>query len=442
LTNEITSKSRKKPGSEGQAIPSYSWELYSSGQRRIFLFVLFLIGTSNFADRNVIGVLLEPIKAEFGVSDASLGLLSGVSFALFYATLGLPVAHWADRGDRRLIITLALGIWTVMTALCGLAQSFWQLVLVRVGVGAGEAGAVPPAQSLIVDYYSPDRRGRAIGIFMLSSTAGYVLGIVIGGWIAEAHGWRAAFLFVGLPGLVLAILARFVLKEPRHLPQFSVAKRPQESVIRVFRALYLKSTYRRIVYGMVLYYLVAYGALVFSTSFMMRVHGMTVAEAGATFGAISAIGAVIGNLLGGNFADRLAKKDIAWLARLPGWGLLISLPLYEAAFLAPSTWLMGICFFLAGVLLNGVVPPMYTALHAVCGSSSRALAVAIALFFANLIGLGLGPVITGLLSDGLAQTYGPATGLRYALMVVVLMFVPSSFFMFRATRSMPAEVEN
>ena len=174
--------------------------------------MLFLIGTSNFADRNVIGVLLEPIKAEFGISDASLGLLSGVSFALFYATLGLPVAHWADRGDRRLIITLALGIWTVMTALCGLAQSFWQLVLVRVGVGAGEAGAVPPAQSLIIDYYSPDRRGRAIGIFMLSSTTGYVLGIVIGGWIAEAHGWRAAFLFVGLPRLVLAILARFVLK--------------------------------------------------------------------------------------------------------------------------------------------------------------------------------------------------------------------------------------
>jgi MFS family permease len=170
--NSVAPADDHRPRSDGAA---KSWDLYSGRQRSAYLLVLFLVGTSNYVDRNIIGVLLEPIKREFGVSDTMLGLLSGLSFALFYATLGIPVARWADRGDRRFIITISLTVWSLMTVLCGMAQNFWQLALARVGVGMGEAGAIPPAQSLIADYYPPDRRAKAIGIYMMCSMAGYVI---------------------------------------------------------------------------------------------------------------------------------------------------------------------------------------------------------------------------------------------------------------------------
>lgn len=418
------------------------WDLYTPRQQGLMLFILFLVGTSNYVDRNIIGVLLEPIKVEFGVSDTMLGLLSGLSFALFYATLGLPIARWADRGDRRLIITLALTVWSAMTMLCGVAQNFWQLALARVGVGAGEAGAIPPAQSLIADYYPPEKRGKAIGIYMLSSMAGYILGLVAGGWIAQTYGWRAAFLIVGAPGFALAIVTHLLVREPRYLPQFTVSSKVQEKAFTTFRALLIKPSYRNIIYALILYFLMSYGALVFTVPFMIRVHGLSVAQAGVIFGTGSAVGAVIGSVLGGGLADRLAKTNIAWFARLPGWGLILALPLYEIALVAPTAVLMGIVLSFAGILLTGVVPPMFAALHVVCGSARRATAVAIVFFFANLIGLGAGPVLAGYLSDYFAQFYGPAEGLRYALMIMMVTFVPCGIFMLRAARYLKADAED
>jgi predicted MFS family arabinose efflux permease len=419
-----------------------SWDLYSGRQRGIFLLVLFLVGTSNYVDRNIIGVLLEPIKQEFGVSDTMLGLLSGISFALFYATLGIPVARWADRGDRRFIITISLTVWSLMTVLCGMAQNFWQLALARVGVGMGEAGAIPPAQSLIADYYPPDRRSKAIGVYMMCSMAGYVIGLVAGGWIAQHYGWRAAFFIVGLPGLLLALTTRFLLAEPRHLPQFAIPAQSQEPVTATFRALFEKPSYRNVIGAMVLYFLMAYGALLFTASFMMRVHDLSVSEAGALFGGLSAAGAIVGNIGGGIVTDYLARRDIAWTARLPGWGLILALPLYEVAFMAPNLPVMAGALFLASIFLTGVIPPMFSALHAVCGTARRAMAVAIAFFFANLIGLGLGPVIAGSLSDWFAQSYGPADGLRFALMTVMFTFIPSGILMLRAARTLRADMED
>lgn len=421
---------------------SRPWDHYAGRQRSVFLLVLFLVGTSNYVDRNIIGVLLQPIKAEFGVSDTMLGLLSGLSFALFYATLGLPVARWADRGDRKLIITLALAVWSLMTVLCGFAQNFWQLALARVGVGAGEAGAIPPAQSLIADYYAPDRRAKALGIFMMSATAGYVIGLILGGWIAQNYGWRAAFVVVGLPGIALAAATALLLREPRHLPQFAVFAEDHESVQTALHSLLLKPAYRNLLASLTLYFLVAYGALIFTVPFMIRVHGLDVAQAGGLIGVLSAISAVIGNLAGGAIADRLAARDVAWCARLPGWGMITLLPLYLLAFVAPTVTTMALPFFVAGVLLAGAVPPMFSALHIVCGSKRRAMAVAVAFFFANLIGLGLGPVIAGSLSDWLAASYGEADGLRYAMMVVMIVFVPSGLLMLRAAKHLNNDAED
>jgi len=437
--SDVARAERPAPSPGGTA---RSWDLYSGRQRGVFLLVLFLVGTSNYVDRNIIGVLLEPIKQEFGVSDTMLGLLSGISFALFYATLGIPVARWADRGDRRFIITISLTVWSLMTVLCGMAQNFWQLALARVGVGMGEAGAIPPAQSLIADYYPPDRRSKAIGVYMMCSMAGYVIGLVAGGWIAQHYGWRAAFFIVGLPGLLLALTTRFLLAEPRHLPQFAIRAQSQEPVTATFRALFEKPSYRNVIGAMVLYFLMAYGALLFTASFMMRVHGLSVSEAGALFGGLSAAGAIVGNIGGGILTDHLAKRDIAWTARLPGWGLILALPLYEVAFMAPNLSIMAGALFLASIFLTGVIPPMFSALHAVCGTARRAMAVAIAFFFANLIGLGLGPVIAGSLSDWFAQDYGPADGLRFALMTVMFTFIPSGILMLRAARTLCADMED
>ena len=418
------------------------WQLYRPGQRRTFLFVLFLTGTSNYADRNVIGVLLEPIKAEFGVSDTMLGLLTGLAFAIFYVTVGLPIAWLADRGNRQKIIVWSITVWSIMTVLCGMAQNFWQLALARVGVGAGEAGAIPPAQSLIADYYPPEQRAGALGIYMMSSMAGYILGMVAGGWVAQHYGWREAFIVIGLPGLLLALASRFFLREPRLIPRFAVAPEATEDAQVSIRRLLAKPAYRNIVYALVLYFLMAYGALVFTASFMIRVHGLTVAEAGALFGAMSAVGAVIGNLGGGKIGDMLAKRDIAWLARFPGIILILALPLYVGAFAVGDLVLMAAISLVGGTLLTGAVPAVFAAMHTVCGSRRRAMAVALAFFFANLVGLGAGPVLAGAISDHFAGIYGPAEGLRYALMIMSLTFLPAGIFMLRAAKHLRADAED
>lgn len=419
-----------------------TWELYSGPQRWVYLWVLFLVATSNYVDRNIITVLVEPIKTEFGASDAMMGLLTGLAFAMFYATLGIPVAQIADRGNRKHVIAIALTVWSVMTTLSGLAQNFWHLALARVGVGAGEAGGIPPAQSLIADYFRPELRARALGIFMMAAMAGYVLGLVLGGYIAEHYGWRAAFLIVGPPGVALALVVHFVLKEPRLKPEFAIPKAAKESAWSAFNALAKKPSYVFIIVATVFYFLVAYGALVFSVSFMMRVHGMSVSEAGGAYGLVSSVGAVIGTLAGATLTDLLAKKrGLPWAALVPGISLIVSLPLQSAAFLADSVLAMMALLLLANCLFSAAVPAMFAALHLVCGSKRRATAVAIALFFANLFGLGLGPPITGALSDMFAAAYGPGEGLRYALLIMCVALAPAGFFMLRAAKHLKADLE-
>ncbi|MDX2056280.1 MAG: MFS transporter [Gemmatimonadales bacterium] len=417
------------------------WDLYPPRRRWTFLAVLFLVSTSNYVDRNIIGVLLKPIKREFGVSDTMLGLLTGFSFAIFYATLGIPVARWADRGDRKIILTVSLAAWSVMTAFCGMAQSFVQLALARIGVGAGEAGALPPAQSLIADYYPPAERGKALGTFMMSSMAGYVLGVVVGGQIAQAYGWRAAFLTVGLPGLLLAVVTYLVLDEPRRQPRFAVAQASMEPLRTSIKALMAKRSFVDITIAMVLYFLMAYGAFVFTVSYLIRTHGLSVGRASAIFGTVSTVTAVIGSLVGGALADRLARRHISWLARLPGWVLILALPAYELAFSVRSLAMTVVFLGIGGSLLTGAIPSMFAALHAVCGSARRAMSVAVIFFFANLIGTGLGPIITGRLSDYFAASVGPAEGLRYAMMIVMVTFVPSGWFMLRASRNLARDQE-
>lgn len=426
------------PEVAGDAPPPV-WSLFSPAQRWTYLFILFLVSTSNYADRNVLSVLLEPIKAEFKVSDTMLGLLSGFSFALVYAVLGIPVARLADRGNRRTVITAALVVWSAATALCGLVQNFWQLALARFGVGAGEAGAIPPAQSLIADYFPPEQRAGALSLFIASATFGYLAGFIIAPQINAAWGWRAAFVAMGLPGLLIAVLTVTVLKEPRLRPAYAITKIGSESIMATFRALATKPAFVNLTIGMTLYFFYAYGAAVFFPSYMVRVLGVDLKTVGTSFGAVSALSSVIGTIGGGFFANRLVKRDIRWTAWLPAIGLALLTPIIELTFLVDfKTYL--IVSFVTGCILGASLPPIFAAIHMVCGSARRAMAIAIIFFFANLIGLGIGPLVTGALSDIFTATHG-AVGLRYALMLVSLVTLPTSWFFWRAGKTLLADSE-
>lgn len=397
--------------------------MYSGRQRWAWLAILFLVAMSNYFDRHVVSVLLEPIKQEFHVSDAMLGLFSGLCFAVFYSVLGLPIARWADRGNRRSIITLALSVWSLMTVLCGMAQTFWQLALARVGVGVGEAGAIAPAQSLIVDYFPPDQRALALSIFTAAGTAGSVLAFGLGGYVAATYGWRSAFLLAGAPGLLLALIARIALAEPRLQLRARGAAVVSERTREALAMLWRKRSFRYGLLGCLLSFLVQYGGLVFFPSFLMRTMNVSLAEVGVKYGAVVAVASVVGTLCGGWLADHLGRRDVRWLAWLPGIACALSSPAYVLAlFMNDFVFFMAVVF-VAFALLVGGLPPIFAAIHAVCGGRRRATAIAVVLFVSTLLGGGIGPVATGALSDALSAWYG-TDGLRYSLMFMVTLLVP------------------
>ena len=403
------------------------------------LFILFLVSTMAYLDRNMIGVAFEPLKHEFGVSDTMLGLLGGASFAILYVTLGLPVARWADRGDRKLIITSALAIWSVMTALCGFAANFWQLALLRIGVGAGEAGSMAPAQSLLADYFPPPQRAKAIALFMISVTAGNFLGIAGGAWITQNYGWRTMFLIAGVGGMMLAPLVYCVLNEPR---LSSAIQSTREPFVTTIKALATKRSYVMTVAAMTLFFGVAFGPMTFLVSFMNRVHEMSIGQAGAVAGICTVFGGLAGNVASGVLTDRLSKRDTRWLAWIPALGLVITAAILQAAVLAASPVAMIILLFVASFVVAGAYPPIYALLHAVCGSSRRATAVAAALFSANLVGLALGPLTVGLISDVLGNKLGSAAGLRYALAIVSAALYPAGLLLGGAAAHVRSDLEN
>jgi MFS family permease len=418
-----------------------SWELYSHRQRVWFLFILFLVSCSNYVDRQLVSVLLEPIKIEFGASDTQMGLLSGFAFAAFYAVIGLPVAWLADRGNRRTVITVSLAAWSVMTMLCGAAKTFPQLFLARMGVGVGEAGAIPPAQSLIADYFPPEQRARALAAFMASATAGYLGAFLGGAHLAATYGWRTAFIALGAPGLLLCLLTLFGLREPRTLPGRAANPAASERLITTLLVLARKRSFVLICVVQVLYFMVAYGAVTWFPAYLVRVLKMPLIEVGAAFGLIGAVASLIGTVAGGMLTDRLANRDVRWLVWLPGGLLIACWPFYTLAIASNTFPVFLTASFVAGVGIAAAVPAMFTVLHRVCGSKRRAIAVAIVFFFANLLGLGFGPVVTGRLSDMFTASMGPV-GLRYALMIAISILVPTGLTLIAIGKSLERDCED
>lgn len=404
--------------------------------------VLFLVSTISNVDRQIMTVAIEPIKAEFHATDTQMGLLTGLAFALFYATLGLPIARLADRGNRKLIIAVSITFWSIMTALCGGAQNFTQLFLARLAVGVGEAGALPTSQSLIADYFPPETRGRAIGIFAMAGVAGYAGALIGGSQIASRFGWHVMFVAFGTPSLLIAILVYLTLREPRVFLPRSTRPADDERLGQAVAELIRKPSFLWQVAGATFYGVVSYGAVIFVVSHLVRSFSMSLAGAGAIFGAISTVTAIAGGLAGGYLSDRLSRRSVAAVPVLTGALMIAALPAYLVALLTHDFAVLVIAMLIGGSLIFGAGPSLFAGIHIVCGSRRRATAIALLYFMMNSIGLGGGPALTGILSDAFGAAYGSAMGLRIAMLTAFAFLLPGGACFLAACRAMRSDAED
>ncbi len=430
------------------------------GYRSYVLGALLLVYTFNFIDRTLVGVLNEPIKIAFNATDAMMGLLGGPAFAVLYTFLGLPIGRLAERFNRVFIVAAALAIWSIMTALCGMAgqlnptlhiglylailapvalvfvvhrmwvstalvlfavgasafmpsyfasigfAGFGLLLMTRIGVGIGEAGCSPPSHSLISDYFPPERRASALSVYALGIPIGSMLSAVGGGWLAQNVDWRAAFLWLGLPGVALALVLVATVREPprggghAEAPDFGAA----------LRTLGGKWTFWNVALGGAVTSFVGYGVGQFLNSFFMRTHGLTPLEASLYFGIVGGVAAAIGTFLGGFLSDRFAPRSPTSYAWVPGVGLIVAAPLYVGGLMSPSLPVLLAALVPAAILHYFYLGPMFGVTQGLVEPRMRATASALLLFIVNLIGYALGPPFIGYLSDALAaSTYAGLT---------------------------------
>jgi len=387
--------------------------------RTYVLILLTLVYTSSYVDRQIMAILLPYIKVDMHLSDTALGFLSGTAFALFYATLGIPVAALADRKSRKTIITVALVIWSGMTALCGLAQNFWQLAAARIGVGVGEAGSSPPSHSMIADLYPAHERATAMAFYGLGINAGLLIGFLFGGWITEIYGWRAALLSVGLPGLALAALVWFTLREPPRGFADGLhgrARAPAAPIGQVFAHMWHTKALRHIIAGATLVSFNGYAGTIWIPAFLVRNHGFTAGVIGTNLALIIGVAGGLGTFLGGVLADRLSKRDLRWRMWVIAAAMVIAAPFGVATLFTESklwVWLLFIPPAAVGALYVG---PSFAMVQTLVDVKMRATASAILLFIVNLVGLGMGPQVVGILSDLLRPLAGEDS-LRWAIMI-------------------------
>jgi MFS family permease len=407
------------------------------------LAVLFVVYVFNFIDRSILNILAQAIKEDLKLYDWQIGLMGGLAFAAFYTTLGIPIARLADTHNRRNIVAVCLTVWSGMTAACGLAQNFWHLLLARIGVAVGEAGGSPPAHSMISDLFIADRRATALGIYALGIPVGTMIGNLAGGYLNEALDWRTAFVLVGLPGVLIALLLRFTVAEPvrgfaERAAQAHTAAPP---IGFVFKALWARKSFRYMTIGGGLHALVGYGVGPFIPSLFVRVHGMNTADIGQALFWLGFAG-ILGTASGGYVADRLAKRDPRWYVWLPALATLISVPFSTTFYLLPDP---GLAFWIAAVpnfLGSYYLGPTFSLAQGLVGLRMRALAASILLFILNLIGMGLGPLFVGVTSDLLHAFGGFDSGhaLRWALVSVLVFNVLSTVFYAMAAKDLRSDL--
>jgi predicted MFS family arabinose efflux permease len=381
--------------------------------------VLFVVYVFNFIDRQVLAILLQPIKQDLGVSDTAMGFLSGFAFALFYTAAGIPIARLADRTSRRTIIAVGLAVWSCMTAASGLSRSFAQLALARVGVGVGEAAGSPPAHSLISDYFPPERRATALAIYGTGIYVGAALAFALGGRIVQSFDWRTVFLAVGLPGIPLALLVRLTVREPpRGLSEGARGAEAQVPFREVVRYLFARRTFVWLVTAVSFQSLSGYAVLGWGPTFLIRVHGMGYAEVGLWLGLMIGLCGAGGAWLGGRISDRLSLRDVRWYMWVSALVTASSAPFGVAFVMIGETRLALWCFVPFYTLAAMYLGPMFWVVQGLVQLRMRATASAILLFIVNLIGAGAGPFVVGFLNDTFAASVGDE-GVRYSLLLML-----------------------
>lgn len=435
----------------------------STRHRAYALTMLVIVYVFNFIDRQILNILQEPIKADLGLSDTQLGMLTGLSFALIYCVAGIPVARLADKHSRKTVMTVSLALWSGFTALCGLTGNFIQLLGARLGVGLGEAGGSPPAHAMLSDYYEREKRGRALAIYSSGLYIGTLLGYWLGGWISDAMTWREAFFVVGIPGVVFSMLLWLTVREP--VRGLSGLKPVTDNVtfMESFRRLWALKSFR--------YYSLATGAGTFVTygvgnwmpPFLTRSHGawsipdlqvfmgfctpdqlatacieMNRTEIGLMYGIVAGVGGAIGTVSGGYLADHLGARDRRWFLWVPMWGKLIGGPLFIACLLAPTAELALMFYFFAITMAAMYLGPSLAITHHLVSPSMRAMSSAVLFFLLNIIGLGFGPMIVGMISDWLAaNTDVVADSARWGMIIAVCATYPLCILWHLGARHLP-----
>lgn len=428
-----------------------------TGYRRYAVSLLLVLFVLSFLDRQIINILAEPIKNDLKLADWQIGIMSGLAFAVLYTVAGIPIARLAERGNRPRIIGISVGVWSLFTAVCGLATGFGSLLAGRVGVGIGEAGLTPPATSLIMDYAPPEKRASTLAQYHLGVPIGSLLGLALGGILVDWVGWRHAFMVVGLPGLLLAILAGLTLREPRQrLIGMSTGAVPdaQGSFLYAVRTLARIRSYRLFVLATAFQAFVSYGHAPFTASYFFRMHGPAIDSIGAmvgleragflglALGLSTGVTGALGVWLGGQIADRISRGDVRAHGTLPAVAALLTVPTYIIAVLVPDA---GLALALLAIpsLFNAMwFGSVHTTQQGVAPPHMRATATALLLLVLNLIGLGLGPLAVGLLSDWLAGAWhlGPARGVQWALVLSSFVGLVPAYLFWTARRSIPLEL--
>ncbi len=421
----------------------------AASSARVMLWTLLIVYTLNFLDRQILNILAEPIKAELGLSDTALGLLAGPAFAVFYAVLGIPIARFADKRstNRVWLISVSLAIWSAMTALCGFVQNFTQMLLARIGVGVGEAGCTPAAHSLISDTVPPEKRSSAIAFFGLGVPIGSLLGLIIGGIVNDIYGWRAALMLVGAPGLLLAVVLPFLIREPRVSAGAvgdAAAKggaAPALSMRAALTEIFSIRAYRYIFIAASITAFLSYGKGLWTISFFIRSHGLSTTQAGLAMAVALGIAGIIGTLLGGKMADMFGKTDKRHLLTFPAIGMAVAAPILFAGYWMED-WRVAVALLIVPTILNAAYyGPAYACVQGLVRPEARAVAASMVVFGQNLIGLGLGPLAFGALSDALMPMAG-AESVRWVLYGAAWLGIIPAFFFWRASLRLNAELKS
>jgi MFS family permease len=406
------------------------------------LVVLVIVYTFNFIDRQIVGILAIPIKAELRLSDSQLGLMGGLAFALFYTLLGIPIARLADRVSRTWIMTVALALWSLMTAMCGLTQNFAQLFMARVGVGVGEAGGVAPAYSLICDYFPAQERARALGVYSFGIPIGAAVGIVLGGYITSLMSWRMAFFIVGLAGLMITPLLKFTVREPKRgaldplrVDADRAAAAAAPSLLEIIAVLARKPSFWGLSLGAASASMMGYGLFFWAPSFLVRSFHLSLLHASLSFGALVLVGGLIGIWFGGALTDRYGEKRRSMYAFIPAIAFVATVPFYVAGVLSTTLWISFLVLLVPTALGLVWLGPVLAAVQHLVPGNMRATASALFLFINNLIGIGLGTALIGIVSDSMRLRFG-VESLRYAILAGTGCYLVAAALLFLAGKKL------